>query len=107
MVLPGKMAKQIRKRFAEIILCHFTGDQSHQPENSVDAILKHPVAQTSRYPVETRIVKMSSFQDRKRRREEISQLAADYEKICTNTILDEQAKSVFKKKYLDLLADDS
>lgn len=40
----------------------------------------------------------------KMEREIVSGLAADYEKMCTNTTLDEQAKTAFKATYLNLLA---
>lgn len=48
MVLPGKLAKESRKKFADIILRYFAGDQSLAAEIESNAASDHPVAQLAR-----------------------------------------------------------
>ena len=113
MVLPGQTAKQTRKQFCVIIKRYFAGDESMHAELDANATSSSPIAQMARESLGMQADDGEGLVGFKRRREElelialkretISSVVADYENMCTNTTLDEQAKAVFKKSYLDLL----
>lgn len=120
MVLPGQRAKQYRKQFIGIIKRHLGGDQSLHAEIDANAMSNSPIAQLARKSLGIQAADSLELVGFKRRREElellalererlvleherVSRLAADYEKMCTNTTLDEQAKTTFKQIYLELL----
>ena len=47
-VLPGQLAKETRKNFADIITRYFAGDASLSPELEANAASTHPIAQMAR-----------------------------------------------------------
>ena len=114
MVLPGQTAKVVRQQFAVIIRHHFAGDQSLHAEIDANDASSHPMAQMARESLNVQTIDKPALGGFKRRREElellkmeherVSSLAVDYEKMCTNTTLDEQAKTAFKATYLNLLS---
>lgn len=113
MVLPGRTAKEVRQQFGVIIKRHIAGDQSLHAEINMNATSSHPLAQMARESLGVQAPSSPELVGFKRQREElelrtlehdrVSRLAADYERMCTNTTLDDEAKAAFKKTYLDLL----
>lgn len=113
MVLPGHTATVVRQQFGKIIKRHFGGDQSLHAEIDANATSNSPIAQMARESLGMAGGDKPALVGLKRRREElellkleherVSSLMTDYEKMCTNTTLDEQAKTAFKAMYLNLL----
>jgi hypothetical protein len=121
MVLPGRVAKETRSEFANIIRRFFAGDKALAEEIHSNAQSSSPVAVLARASIKSCVVNESenkiSF---KRKREEleilkmeqdlkaqmqanITNLAVDYDNICTNTTMDERARLMFKDCYMNII----
>ena len=121
MVLPGRVAKETRTQFAGIIRRYLAGDQTLSVELNANAKSSSPIAVLARASMDLYeqddSVNSLSF---KRKREEleimqmeqdlkarmqanITSLSIDYDKICTNTTMDERARLMFKDCYLNLI----
>jgi hypothetical protein len=121
MVLPGKVAKETRTQFANIIRRYLAGDPSLAQELHTNAQSSSPAALLAKASINLctgeETEPLLSF---KRKREElkiqrmeqnlasqmqanITNLTVDYDRICTNTTMDERAKLMFKDCYLNII----
>ncbi len=121
MVLPGRIAKETRTQFAGIIRRYFAGDPSLDHELSANAQSSSPVAVLARASIQSHAGgETENSLSFKRKREEleilrleqdlkaqmqanITSLTVDYDRICTNTTMDERAKLMFKDCYLNII----
>jgi hypothetical protein len=121
MVLPGKIAKKTRIHFVNIIRRYFAGDSTLAHELSANARSSSPVAVLARASIKSHTFEETENSlSLKRKREEleilqleqdlkaqmqanISSLTMDYDRICSNTTMDERAKLVFRNCYLNII----
>jgi hypothetical protein len=128
MVLPGKVAKETRAKFADIIRRYLAGDKSLITEVEANAQSTAPIAQMARaslvsdeVPVlnevtlphkrrleELEIAKLEV--EIKARQEETKARQVDhvikcsdcYQEMCKDTVMDERARLVFKDLFLNM-----
>jgi len=118
MVLPGKVAKETRAQFAKIIQRYMAGDESMHAELESNAESGSPIAQLARASLEAGPVDALSV-ERKRKREEleiavmereiagmerehIKDVMSCYRDVCSDTIMDERARLMFKDYFLNM-----
>jgi hypothetical protein len=118
MVLPGKVAKETRAQFADVIRRYMAGDQSMHAELRSNAESSSPIAQMARASLQS---EQADQQDQinKRKREELELLSLEqdlrakmhenamkimtsYQTLCTDTTMDERARLMFKDYFLNL-----
>ena len=116
MVLPGAIAKETRTQFANILTRYMAGDASLHEEIQSNAESNSPIAQMARASLET---SDPSSLERKRKREELeileleqnirakmhdnmTKIMGSYQSACTDTIMDERARLMFKDYFLNL-----
>jgi hypothetical protein len=132
MVLPGKVAKETRAKFADIIRRYLAGDKSLITEVEANAQSTAPIAQMARAslvsdeaPVQNEVtlphkrrleeleiakleVELESkrFESESSRRysnhEYVVKCASSYKELCTDTSMDERARLVFKDLFLNM-----
>jgi hypothetical protein len=121
MVLPGKVAKETRAQFADVIRRYMAGDESMHAELRSNAESNSPIAQMARASLQS---DQPSEQDQislnnKRKREELELLSLEqdlrakmhdnavkimtsYQALCTDTTMDERARLMFKDYFLNI-----
>lgn len=131
MVLPGKIAKETRVRFADIIKRYLAGDQSMVSEIQANAASEAPIAQLARASLDSDLEEtVSRKRQLKRedvlfelelaeRRQRVMQSAAEtqaitvgtqktlrdeYTSLCPGQIMDDRARLMFKDNLLNLAA---
>lgn len=120
MVLPGKVAKETRAQFAKIIQRYMAGDESMHAELESNAESISPVAQLARASLEAGPADVLSV-ERKRKREEleiavmereiagmerehIKDVMSCYRDVCSDSVMDERARLMFKDYFLNMTA---
>jgi len=121
MILPGKVAKETRAQFADVIRRYMAGDQSMHAELRSNAESASPIAQMARASLQS---EQADQQDQislnnKRKREELELLSLEqdlrakmhdnavkimtsYQTLCTDTTMDERARLMFKDYFLNI-----
>ena len=126
MVLPGKMAKEMRVKFADIIKRYLAGDASLIKEVQANAASSHPIAQMARESLAADVSpEDKALEDRKRKLEvDIMESQARYEdehrkiqiqherfefikSLSPNGVVDDQVRMVFKDSILNAVRNDS
>lgn len=121
MVLPGKVAKETRAKFADIIRRYLAGDKSLITEVEANAQSNAPIAQMARASLvsdEVPVLNEVTLPHKRRLEElELCKLEADikdrqigylmkcsgcYQDMCKDTVIDERAKLIFKDLYLNM-----
>ncbi len=123
MVLPGKVAKETRTKFADIIRRYIAGDRSLVPEINVNAQSDAPIAQLARAADAVNVDQMALPLKRKLEELQIAELeiqiqtkkqeyaikkqeyviksAVQYRELCQDTVMDERARLIFKDYFLN------
>ena len=116
MVLPGKVAKETRTKFADIIRRYLAGDSSLIPEIEANAQSDAPIAQMARAADAGQVDQMALSRKRKFEELEIARLELEiqakkqeyviksvdqYRELCQDTIMDERARLIFKDYFLN------
>lgn len=116
MVLPGKVAKETRTQFADIIRRYLAGDSSLVPEIEANAQSDSPIAQMARAADAVNVDQMALSRKRKLEELEIARLELEiqtkkqdcvitsvvqYRELCQDTIMDERARLIFKDYFLN------
>jgi len=126
MVLPGKMAKEMRVKFADIIKRYLAGDASLVKEVQANAASSHPIAQMARESLAADVSpEDKALENRKRKLEvDIMESQARYEdehrkiqiqherfefikSLSPNGVVDDQVRMVFKDSILNAVRNDS
>jgi hypothetical protein len=118
MVLPGKVAKETRTKFADVIKRYLAGDRSMITEIEANAASDAPIAQLARAsmdPVEEAVcvVRKRKLEELEIRRLELgvmlmehevrAKVTASYRELCEDTVLDGRARIMLKDGFLNLL----
>ena len=96
MVLPGKMAKELRSQFADII--HDYIKQNFEPELDDQGSLvgfKRRREELELFKLEEEIKTMAQAR--------MTNLRSEYNLVCTDTTMDERARLLFKDTYMNML----
>jgi len=123
MVLPGKVAKETRTKFADIIRRYIAGDRSLIPEINANAQSDAPIAQMARAADAVNVDQMALPLKRKLEELQIAELeiqiqtkkqeyaikkqdcvitsVVQYRELCQDTIMDERARLIFKDYFLN------
>jgi hypothetical protein len=123
MVLPGKVAKETRTKFADIIRRYLAGDSSLVPEIEANAQSDSPIAQMARAADAVNVDQMALSRKRKLEELQIAELeiqiqtkkqeyaiktqeyviksAVQYRELCQDTVMDERARLIFKDYFLN------
>ena len=129
MVLPGKMAKEMRSKFADIIKRYLAGDGALLKEVQANANSSHPIAQMARESLaadmspedkalETRKRKLEiDMMEQNMRKEELQMRKEDLQMqkdkfeftrlLSRNGVVDDQVRMMFKDVILNSLRNDS
>ena len=110
MVLPGEIAKGVRKQFADIITRYAAGDKTLHAEIDANAESNSPIPQMARASLAAEPVEKPSLTDLKRKRaelelrvaefEHITKVANSYSELCEGKVMDERARKIFKDNLL-------
>ena len=130
MVLPGKMAKETRAKFADVITRYLAGDASLVKELHANAASNHPVASLARQSVAQSPAEALESESRKRQREELDiqkqieeiedsrsnrkikesdlqiKLMKTYQFLCPGQVMDDTARVMFKDQVLNMAMGD-
>ena len=123
MVLPGKMAKETRSKFADIIRRYLAGDATLVKEladnaassNAVHVLARESLAQDDNNIEDSRKRRrlMEELHIRERtealetiRADRQTKLIQTYQSLCPNQILDDQARVMFKDQILNMAMGD-
>lgn len=128
MVLPGKVAKETRAKFADIIKRYLAGDKSLITEVEANAQSTAPIAQMARaslvsdevpvlnevtLPHKRRLeeleiakleveIKAKQQETRARQVDHVIKCSDCYQEMCKDTVMDERARLVFKDLFLNM-----
>jgi hypothetical protein len=127
MVLPGKVAKETRTKFASIIKRYMAGDESLVDEIRTNAVSTSPLAQLARVDEDDkkrkRVIEDMELEERRLRMTEMAantqrlfaeahkceadaqrMLMEDYASLCPNKTIDDRARLMFKDYCLNLVS---
>jgi hypothetical protein len=118
MFLPGDTAKKHRSTMVTILTRYFAGDKSLIQEVEANAVSESPVCQLAREVVQPPAWKsLEEYPSLKRKHAEVEVYNMETERInnclvifrvlCTDAVIDETAKQVFKQAYLSSAAGDA
>lgn len=116
MVLPGKVAKETRVKFTDIIRRYLAGDHSLITEIQQNAVSDSPIAQMARASIETpdhaEVVSRKRQLEREdilfdldvaERRQRLQRtLREEYAALCPDQVMDDRARLMFKDNILNL-----
>jgi len=127
MVLPGKVAKETRVKFSNIIKRYMAGDESLVDEIRTNAVSTSPLAQLARVDEDDkkrkRVIEDMELEERRLRMTEMAantqrlfaeahkceadaqrMLMEDYASLCPNKTIDDRARLMFKDYCLNLVS---
>ena len=115
MVLPGKMAKEMRVKFADIIKRYLAGDASLVKEVQANAASSHPIAQMARESLAADVSPEDKALENRKRKLDMDriELQIHHERLqlikslSPNGVVDDQVRMVFKDSILNAVRNDS
>ena len=107
MVLPGKIAKETRVQFANIIRRYMAGDASMHAEIQANSVSSSPIAQMARESLGLQVVEDEHMVGFKRRREELEVLRMEHEinALIIDNKMKEQARILSTTAELERIRD--
>ena len=122
MVLPGKMAKEMRVKFADIIKRYLAGDASLVKEVQANAASSHPIAQMARESLAADVSPEDKALENRKRKLELDLMESEaaqkklhihrerfefIKSLSPNGVVDDQVRMVFKDSILNAVRNDS
>lgn len=112
MILPGKVARAYRQKFADIVTRYLAGDASMHAEIQANAISDAPIHQMAREACAAGSPLSTDYDTSlKRKRDELETMRLEmdmkytairqYQTLCTDSSMDERAKILFKDSLLN------